>query len=69
MKIWDLNCLEEIPAIARQHALCDPVSVTMWITPRDDTCETLCFGMGLGYLVFWRRTGKAKIVRNGGNMT
>ena len=69
MKIWYLNRLEEIPAIARRHALCDPVSVTMWITPRDDAHETLCFGTGLGYLVFWRRTGKAKTVRNGGNAT
>ena len=69
MKIWDLNRLEEIPAIARRHALSDPVSVTMWIIPRDDTRETLCFSTGLGYLVFWCRTGKAKTVRNGGNAT
>jgi len=59
MKLWDLNHLEEIPAIARQHALCDPVSMIMWIPPRDDAHETLCFSMGLGYLVFWRQTGKA----------
>ena len=68
IKIWDLNRLEGILAIARWHALCDPVSVTMWITPRDDAHKTLCFGTGLGYLVFWRWTGKAKTVRNGSNM-
>jgi len=69
MKIWDLNHLEEIPAIARWHALCDPISVTMWITSRDDTRETLCFSTGLGYLVFWCQTRKAKTVRNGSNAT
>lgn len=69
MKVWDLHRLEGVPSVARRHAFCDPVSVAMWITCKDDARETLCFGTGLGYLVFWRQTGTAKIVRNGGDVT
>src|SRR6266702_302207 len=69
MRMWDLHRLEEIPSLARRHSFCDPVSVAMWVTCKDDARETLCFGTGLGYLVFWRQKTKAKMVRKRGNAT
>ncbi|KAF8837027.1 hypothetical protein BDN67DRAFT_983520 [Paxillus ammoniavirescens] len=31
-------------------------SGAMWITPKGKARETLCFGTGLGYLIFWRQS-------------
>ena len=63
LKIWDLKGLVEVPSSVRQHAFRDPVSAAMWITRKDDTSQTLCFGTGLGYLIFWRQSTKSNVVR------
>ncbi|KIK79351.1 hypothetical protein PAXRUDRAFT_161489, partial [Paxillus rubicundulus Ve08.2h10] len=34
----------------------NPVSTAMWITPKGEAQETLGFGTGLSYLVFWRQS-------------
>ncbi|KAF8835327.1 hypothetical protein BDN67DRAFT_984694 [Paxillus ammoniavirescens] len=31
-------------------------SGAMWITPKGEARETLCFGMSLSYLIFWRQS-------------
>jgi len=63
LKIWDLKNLVEIPLSVRQHAFRDPVSTAMWVTRKDDTSQTLCFGTGLGYLIFWCQGAKSNAVR------
>ncbi|KIM52977.1 hypothetical protein SCLCIDRAFT_139901 [Scleroderma citrinum Foug A] len=59
LKIWDLKRLVEVPSSVHQHAFRDPVSAAMWITRKDDTSQTLCFGTGLGYLIFWHQSTKS----------
>ncbi|KAF8834322.1 hypothetical protein BDN67DRAFT_985407 [Paxillus ammoniavirescens] len=44
-----------VPSLVRQHAFCDSISTAMWITPKGEAQEILCFGTGLGYLIFWRQ--------------
>ena len=61
--MWDLKHLVEVPSSVRQHAFHDPVSAAMWITQKDDTSQTLCFGTGLGYLIFWHQSTKSNPVR------
>ena len=63
-KIWDLKRLIEVPSSVRQHAFRDPVSAAMWTTRKDDTSQTICFGTGLGYLIFWRQSTKSNVVRS-----
>ena len=63
LKIWDLKRLVEVPSSVHQHAFRDPVSAAMWITRKDDTSQTLCFGTGLGYLIFWHQSTKSNPVR------
>lgn len=32
-----------------------PTSCVAWVTRRNENYETLCYGTGLGYMVFWRQ--------------
>ncbi|KIM64206.1 hypothetical protein SCLCIDRAFT_8537 [Scleroderma citrinum Foug A] len=59
LKMWDLKCLVKVPSLVRQHAFHNPVSAAMWITQKDDTSQTLCFGTRLGYLIFWHQSTKS----------
>ena len=63
LKIWDLKGLVKVPSLVHQHAFHYPVSAAMWITQKDNTSQTLCFGTGLGYLIFWRQSTKSNVVR------
>ena len=42
----------------QSHVVRGPVSSMTWVTTRKDSCETLCYGTGLGYLVFWRQNSQ-----------
>ena len=40
------------------HVQRGQVSCVLWVTHSQDTEELLCYGTGLGYIVFWRQKPK-----------
>jgi len=57
---FEKSCRDTIVSLPAFH---DPVSAAMWVTQKDDTSQTLCFGTGLGYLIFWHQGAKSNAVR------
>lgn len=54
LKIWNIKSSRELPAPQQSCEQRGQVSCSAWITRQHEQRETLCFGTGLGYLVFWR---------------
>ena len=48
----------ELGCPKQSHIVRGPVSCITWVTARKDSCETLCYGTGLGYLVFWHQNAR-----------
>lgn len=53
IKLWNIQSRKEI-ACPSQDACAGAVSCAIWIKTRHSVVETLCYGTGLGYLVFLR---------------
>jgi hypothetical protein len=49
-----LTANEELPTPEQGFMLRGPPSAMLWAKRRDDAGETMIFGTGNGYLVFWR---------------
>ncbi|KAG1882038.1 hypothetical protein C8R48DRAFT_562525, partial [Suillus tomentosus] len=54
VKLWDTKSRKELTCSTHNHELRGTVSCAVWITTR--LAETLCYGTGLGYVVFLRRS-------------
>ncbi|KIJ64130.1 hypothetical protein HYDPIDRAFT_29014 [Hydnomerulius pinastri MD-312] len=53
VKLWNITSHKEIPSNTTHNA-CGAVSCITWIKTKHSTAEMLCYGTGLGYLVFLR---------------
>ncbi|KAG6369241.1 WD40-repeat-containing domain protein [Boletus reticuloceps] len=54
MTIWRISSGKEISSSGTNQDTCGAVSCAIWMKTRFTTTETLCYGTGLGYLVFLR---------------
>ena len=62
VRLWNTSGLQELATPVQVHLMRGPVSVVRWLTCPYDQYETVCFGMGLGYLVIWRQEGGGRFV-------
>ena len=53
--IWDLNKWVQATKANHKWNPCDLVTYLVWLTRKDGVLESLCMGMGLGYLMMWRQ--------------
>ncbi|KAG0709131.1 hypothetical protein DFH29DRAFT_870160 [Suillus ampliporus] len=66
MRIWDLKRRVQLPTPPQTPAVrnpTDPVTCTCWITRHEATCETLCYGTGLGFIGIWQQQGEVNFHR------
>ncbi|KAG1744733.1 WD40-repeat-containing domain protein [Suillus lakei] len=56
VKLWDINSCKELACSSHHHESQGTVSCAAWTLTRPTTTETLCYGTGLGYVVFLRRS-------------
>ncbi|KAG1761266.1 WD40-repeat-containing domain protein [Suillus occidentalis] len=56
IKIWDIKSRKELTCTSHNYESRGTVSCAVWITTRLAMTETLCYGTGLGYIVFLRRS-------------
>ncbi|KAG1719469.1 WD40-repeat-containing domain protein [Suillus lakei] len=56
VKLWDINSHKELACSSHRHESRGTVSCAAWTLTRPTTAETLCYGTGLGYVVFLRRS-------------
>jgi WD40 repeat protein len=54
VRIWDLKTFQEITIPQQPLQERGQVSCVLWITRKNETFDTLCYGNALGYLVFLR---------------
>ncbi|KAG2121579.1 WD40-repeat-containing domain protein [Suillus cothurnatus] len=54
IKFWDVQSRKELTC--SPHECRGTVSCAVWATTRQTAAETLCYGTGLGYIVFVRRS-------------
>lgn len=54
LKLWNVKSSRELPAPQQACEQRGQVSCASWITRQHEQRETLCYGTGLGYLVFCR---------------
>lgn len=52
MKLWNLQSFKEIGYSSVNQDIRGAVSCAIWINQKYGGAETLCYGTGLGYLVF-----------------
>ena len=52
VKIWNVKAHVQLACPKQGHIVRGQVSCVLWVTGHNDY-ETLCYGTGLGYLVFW----------------
>ena len=52
IKIWDVKTTKEIAVPQQPFHERGQVSCVCWITRKDETFDTLCYGNALGFLVF-----------------
>ncbi|KAF8960568.1 hypothetical protein BDZ97DRAFT_1760683 [Flammula alnicola] len=52
MKVWDLKTRKEIRVPQQPSHERSQVSCVCWVTRRNETMDMLCYGNGLGFLVF-----------------
>ncbi|KAF8881266.1 WD40-repeat-containing domain protein [Infundibulicybe gibba] len=53
--LWDAKTLAPLVPPHQAHQFRGPVCRMVWAQNREDKEDVLCFGTGLGYLVFWRQ--------------
>ncbi|KAG1894223.1 WD40-repeat-containing domain protein [Suillus fuscotomentosus] len=72
MRIWDLKRRIQLlipPQTPAVRNPADSVTCACWITRHEAMCETLCYGMGLGFIGIWQQQGEglhdfdAKVLR------
>lgn len=56
VKIWDIKSRKELTCLTHHSESQGTVSCAVWITTRLGMGEILCYGTGLGYIVFLRRS-------------
>ncbi|KIK37973.1 hypothetical protein CY34DRAFT_91768 [Suillus luteus UH-Slu-Lm8-n1] len=56
IKIWDIKSRKELTCSTHHYESQGMVSCAVWITTRLGMAEILCYGTGLGYIVFLRRS-------------
>ncbi|KAG1848866.1 hypothetical protein F4604DRAFT_1687573 [Suillus subluteus] len=56
IKIWDIKSWKELTCSTHHHESRGTVSCTVWVTTRLGMAEILCYGTGLGYIVFLFRS-------------
>ncbi|KAG1810517.1 WD40-repeat-containing domain protein [Suillus variegatus] len=54
IKLWDVKSRKELTC--SPHESRGTISCAVWATTRQTAAETLCYGTGLGYIVFVRRS-------------
>lgn len=52
IKVWDMKTHDELDIPQQPFHARAQVSCTTWITRRNETFDTLCYGNALGWLVF-----------------
>ncbi|KAF8579853.1 WD40 repeat-like protein, partial [Ramaria rubella] len=57
IQLWDMITLEQLMFLQPQHGMWGPVSCIAWVCRNLDQ-ELLCYGTGLGYLVYYSQTAK-----------
>ncbi|KAG1880913.1 hypothetical protein F4604DRAFT_1578642 [Suillus subluteus] len=56
VKLWDIKSRKELTCSTHHHESRGTISCAVWITTRQGMAATLCYGTGLGYIVFLRRS-------------
>ncbi|KAG2053520.1 hypothetical protein BDR06DRAFT_1008660 [Suillus hirtellus] len=56
IKIWDIKSRKELTSSSHHHESRGTVSCAIWSTTRKTAAETLCYGTGLGYIIFLRHS-------------
>ncbi|KAG1901222.1 WD40-repeat-containing domain protein [Suillus fuscotomentosus] len=56
IKLWDIKSRKELTSSSNHHELWGTVSCAIWATTMKTTAETLCYGTGLGYIIFLRHS-------------
>ena len=56
IKLWDIKSRKELTSSSHHHESRGTVSCGVWAMTRKATVETLCYGTGLGYIIFLRRS-------------
>ncbi|KAG2336321.1 WD40 repeat-like protein [Suillus weaverae] len=56
IKIWDIKSWKELTSSSHHHESWGTVSCAIWSTTRKTAAETLCYGTGLGYIIFLRHS-------------
>ncbi|KAG1728489.1 uncharacterized protein EDB91DRAFT_1253420 [Suillus paluster] len=56
IKLWDIKSRKELTCSIHHHESQGTVSYAVWVTTRLGMAETLCYGTGLGYIIFLRRS-------------
>ncbi|KAG2120414.1 uncharacterized protein F5147DRAFT_562352, partial [Suillus discolor] len=56
IKVWDIKSQKELTCSSHNYESRGTVSCAVWITTRLAMTETLCYGTGLGYIMFLRRS-------------
>jgi WD40 repeat protein len=57
IKIWDLKSHKELPFPSQTVEQRGQVTCCTWITRSSDDSEVICYGTGLGYVVFLKEDG------------
>jgi hypothetical protein len=55
VRLWEVKAQTQLSTPNQHHVQRGQVSCVLWVTRLPDT-ETLCYGTGLGYIVFWGQT-------------
>jgi len=55
IKLWDIKSRKELTCSSHHHESRGTVSCAVWAMTRQTAVETLCYGTGLGYIIFLRR--------------
>ena len=55
VRLWDVKARTQLSTPNQHHVQHGQISCVLWVTRHPDT-ETLCYGTGLGYIVFWGQT-------------
>jgi hypothetical protein len=57
VRLWEMGTHAQLPT-PNLHHVRGQASCVLWVTRKEATEETLCFGTGLGYIVFWGQRPK-----------
>ncbi|KAG1750309.1 WD40-repeat-containing domain protein [Suillus occidentalis] len=56
IKLWDIKSRKELTSSSHHHESRGTISCAVWATTTKTAEETLCYGTGLGYIIFLRRS-------------